>query len=226
MFPAFLLFRCGAGGAKKPQYFQNTDWGYIMSTYAQKLRGSFDLALLFGRGIRAFEGNGEGTKQAALRSLWIPVLLYPFTMWLSYYYPPYGMHEGEYAYTQIAMTVTGAYVLGIAATMAFGLVFAHVLGQRERFWTYFQASNWVSLPLSLLTVPVALMMVFDIMPREEMDRIVGIITLYSVIVAGCIAYRSFRVPWELAGALACLSLFVNQQAWNVMFYMQDINLVW
>ncbi|HCS22136.1 MAG TPA: hypothetical protein PLW48_11345 [Alphaproteobacteria bacterium] len=197
-----------------------------MATFGQKFRGSLDLALLFGRGIRVFEGEGEGTKQAALRSLWIPVLLYPFSMWLSYYYPPYGMHNGEYSHAQVALTVTGAYVLALGAAMAFGLGFAYALGQRARFWLFFQASNWVSLPLSLLTVPIALMMVYDIMPREEMDRIVGIVTIYSVVVAGCVAYRSFRVPWELAGALACLSLFVNQQAWNVMFYMQDIDLVW
>jgi len=195
-----------------------------MSTISQKLKGSFDLTLLFGRGIRAFED--EGTREAALRSLWIPAVLYPFALLVAAYYPPYGMHEGEYSYTQIALTVTGAYLLGLGLTMGFGWVFAHALGQRPRFWLYFQASNWVTIPLSLLTMPVALMMVFDVMPREEMDRIVAIVTCYSVLVAGCVAYRSFRVPWELAGALACLSLFVNQQAWNVMYFMQNIDPVW
>lgn len=195
-----------------------------MSTISQKLKGSFDLTLLFGRGIRAFED--EGTREAALRSLWIPAVLYPFALLVAAYYPPYGMHEGDYSYGQIALTVTGAYLLGIGLTMGFGWIFAHALGQRPRFWLYFQASNWVTIPLSLLTMPVALMMIFDIMPREEMDRIVAIVTCYSVLVAGCVAYRSSRVPWELAGALACLSLFVNQQAWNVMYYMQNIDLVW
>lgn len=195
-----------------------------MSTISRKIAGSFDLALLFGRGIRAFED--EGTRRDALRSLWIPAALYPFVVLIAWFYPPYGMHETAYPFGQIFLTVTGAYVLGIAATMGFGWAFAHVLGQRERFWLYFQASNWVAIPLSLLAVPVVLLMMFDALPREEMDRIVVIITCYSVLVTGCVAYRSFRVPWELAGALACLSLFVNQQAWNVMFYMQDIALVW
>ncbi|MFN7114161.1 MAG: hypothetical protein ACK4PK_07345 [Alphaproteobacteria bacterium] len=195
-----------------------------MSTVSQKIKGSFDLVLLFGRGIRAFED--EGTRAAALRSLWIPAALFPFALIVSAFYPPYGMHEGDYSYAQVALTVTGAYILGIALTMGFGWLFAHALRQRSRFWLYFQASNWVTIPLSLLTLPIALMMIYDVMPREEMDRIVTIVTCYGVLVAGCVAYRSFRVPWELAGALACLSLFVNQQAWNVMYYVQNIELVW
>lgn len=197
-----------------------------MATFGQKLKGSFDLVLLIGRGIRPFETEGEGTRRAALLSLWIPAVIFPFALLLAYSYPPYGMHEIEHPYSQIALTVTGAYVLGIAATMGFGWVFAYALGQRGRFWLFFQANNWASLALSLVSIPVALMMVYEVMPREEMDRVMGIVTVYSIIVTGCVAYRSFRVPWELAGALACLSLFVNQQAWNIMYYMQNIDLIW
>jgi hypothetical protein len=195
-----------------------------MSTVSQKIKGSFDLALLFGRGIRAFEG--EGTRAAALRSLWIPAALFPLALVVAAYYPPYGMHEGGYSFLQVALTVTGAYVLGIVLTMGFGWAFAHALGQRARFWLYFQASNWVSIPLSLLSLPVAFMMVSGALPREEMDSILGIVTCYGVLVAGCVAYRSFRVPWELAGALACLSLFVSQQSWNMVYYVQNIGLIW
>lgn len=197
-----------------------------MATFSQKIKGAFDLTLLFGHGIRPFETAGEGTRAAALRSLWIPAVIYPFAVILAYFHAPYGMHEGDYPYSQIALTVTGAYILGIAATMGFGWVFAYALGQRDRFWMFFQANNWASLTLSLLTVPVALIMVYNLAPREDMDRILGIVTVYSIIVTGSVAYRSFRVPWELAGALACLSLFVNQQAWNILYYMQNIDLIW
>ncbi len=195
-----------------------------MATVKEKIKGSFDLTFLFGKGIKAFED--EGTKSHALKSMWIPVALYPLGIAMAWFYPPQGMHDGSYPFSQIFMTVTAAYILGFFATLGFGWLFAYALKQRERFWLFVQASNWTSITFTLVTLPIALMMIFDIMPREEMDRIAVIITCYGFLISGCIAYKSFRVPWELAGALACMTLFINQQVWNGLFLMQDIDLVW
>ncbi len=195
-----------------------------MATVKEKLKGAFDLTFLFGKGIQPFEA--EGTKSHALKSMWIPAALYPLGVFMAWVYPPQGMHDGSYPFSQIFMTVTAAYLLGFFATLGFGWTFAYALKQRDRFWLFVQAGNWVSIPFTLVTLPIAAMMVFDVMPREEMDRIAVIITCYGFIVSGCVAYKAFRVPWELAGALACMTLFINQQVWNALFYMQDIDLVW
>lgn len=195
-----------------------------MATIGQKLRGGFDFVLLFGKGIAPFET--EGTKAHAIRSFWIPALLYPLVPFMAWFYPPLGMHGASYPYGQIFLTVTAAYVLCFVATLGFGYLFGYALKQRDRFWLFVQANNWASLSFTIVTLPVMLMMIFNLMPREEMDRISVIVTCYSFLVSGCIAYRAFRVPWELAGALACMTLFINQQVWNLLFYVQDIDLVW
>lgn len=195
-----------------------------MSTVKEKIKGGFDLIFLFGRGIKPFEA--EGTKQHAIKSLLIPLFMYPLAPLMAYFYPPQGMHDGTYAYGQIFMTVTAAYVLGFLVSVGLLWLFAFWLKQMDRFWLFIQASNWVSIPMLILTLPIAFMMVFDVMPREEMDRIAVIVTCYSFIVSACIAFRSFKIPWELAGFLACMTLFANQQVWNALFQFQDIPLVW
>jgi hypothetical protein len=195
-----------------------------MATVKDKIKGAFDLTFLFGKGIKPFET--EGTKAHAIKSMIIPAALYPLGVVTAWFYPPQGMHDGTYPFSQIMVTLTAAYLFGFVATLGLGWVFAYALKQQERFWLFVQASNWTSIAFTLVTIPVLLMMIFNIMPREEMDRIAVIITCYGFIITGCVAYKSFRVPWELAGALACMTLFINQQVWNALFYMQDIDLVW
>lgn len=195
-----------------------------MSTFGEKIKGSFDLVFLYGRGIKPFEA--EGTRQAALRSLWIPVLMYPFIPFVTWFYPPHGMHEGGYTYGQMVYTSTIVYLIGFALTTGLAWSFSYVLGRRDKFWLYFQASNWASIGYTVVTLPVMALMVFDVMPREELHRISVIATCYGFIVTGCIAYRAFRVPWELAGSLACLTLALSHEAWKIVYHFQNIEAVW
>jgi hypothetical protein len=195
-----------------------------MSTVKEKIKGGFDLVFLFGRGIKPFQE--EGTKEAALRSLWIPFFLYPIAPLMAWFYPPIGMQDGSYPYSQIFMTVTAFYILSIVVNLSLVWLFAYWLKQEDRFWLCMQASNWVSIPMTIITLPIALAMIFDWIPREEMDRISVIVTCYSFLVGACITLRSFKINWELAGFLACMSLFACQQVWNGLYKLQGIAIVW
>ena len=85
-----------------------------MVSVKDKLKGGLDLMLLFGKGIKPFEK--DPSKAAAIRSLWIPVILYPIVPLLAWFYPPIGMHDGDYPYSQIFVNVTVFYVLSFAVS--------------------------------------------------------------------------------------------------------------
>lgn len=195
-----------------------------MVTVKEKIIGGFDLIFLFGRGIKPFEENP--TKAAALKSMWIPLVLYPIAPIVAWFYPPLGMHEGTFPYSQIFLNVTAFYILSFGVTAGIVWLFGYWLKQEDRFWLWLQAHNWVSIPMLLLSLPIAGAMIFDWMPRAELDRVSVIVTMYSFLVGACIMFRSYKINWELAGSLACMSLFANQQVWNMLYKLQDISLVW
>jgi hypothetical protein len=195
-----------------------------MASVKEKIKGGFDLILLFGRGIKPFAENP--TKEAALKSMWIPIVLYPIAPLVAWFYPPIGMHEGGFAYSQIFLNVTAFYILSFVVTAAIVWLFGYWLKQTDGFWLWLQAHNWVSIPMLVVSLPIAAAMIFDWVPREELDRISVIVTMYGFLVSACIVFRSYKINWELAGSLACMSLFVNQQVWNLLYRIQDIPLVW
>jgi len=195
-----------------------------MASVSQKIKGGFDLVLLFGKGIKPFAENP--TKEAALKSMWIPVLLYPLVPLLAWFYPPLGMHDAVYPYSQIFFNVTAFYVLSFVVSAGIVWLFGYWLKQEEGFWLWLQAHNWVAIPKLIICLPVAAAMIFDWMPREQLDRISMIMTLYGFLVGACIVFRSYKINWELAGSLACMTLFANQQVWNLLYRLQDIPLVW
>ena len=195
-----------------------------MASVKDKLKGGFDLILLFGKGIKPFEEDPG--KAAALRSMWIPLVLYPLAPLMAWFYPPIGMQDGSYPYSQIFMNVTAFYVLSYVVSAGMVWLFGFWLKQEDRFWLWLQAGNWTAIPLLIVTLPLGAAMIFDWMPREELDRISVIVTLYSFLVGACIMFRSYKINWELAGSMACMMLFANQQVWNLLYTLQDIPLVW
>lgn len=195
-----------------------------MASVKDKIKGGFDLILLFGKGIKPFEEDAG--KAAALKSLWIPVLLYPIAPLVAWFYPPIGMQDGSYPYSQIFLNVTAFYVLSFIVSTGMVWLFGYWLKQEERFWLWLQACNWVSIPMLVISLPVAAAMIFDWLPREQLDRISVIVTLYSFLVGACIVFRSYKINWELAGSMACMMLFANQQVWNLLYTLQDIPIVW
>jgi len=195
-----------------------------MSTFREKFIGAFDLVFFFGRGIKPFEK--EGTKKAALESLRIQAWLYPLAPFFAYFYPPQGMHEKDHPYIQVFLTVTALYIGGIAMNAVVGWLFAIFMDQRDRFWRFFQASNWVALPAAIMGTPFIALAAFGSMPRAESDRMLLFLSCYMALVTACIAFRAFKINWQLAGFVACMSVFATQQAWNIVYLVQGLPLVW
>lgn len=188
------------------------------ATFTEKLKGSFDLMLLFGRGIKPFEK--EGTFRDAMVSLWIPVLMTPIGFVAAYFHHPQGLEEQPYA--TVAVIVGAMSVLGFLMITALGWLFAYAMGRLERFWLWFQVGNWVSIPLNIIAVPFVAIACMDWFAKAEMDRVLTAITYYGVIVAGCVAFRAFKVGWEMAGFFAGMSVFALQQIWNALYAVHGL----
>lgn len=189
--------------------------------FKNKMVGAFGLLMLFSDGLKKF----SGTKQAAVRSLLIPLLMFPVSLWFSTIYPPKGMEKG-YGIDVILTYVTAHTAISFLFATISVYIIAHLLKCREKFWLYLEASNWTGLAFALVTLPFAAMAAYEVFPREEMDRIIAIITMYSYAVTACIVWKSFQTFWQIAGATAILTLFMTQETSHLLYYMLDVPIPW
>jgi hypothetical protein len=175
-------------------------------TFKQKLKGSFDLVFLFGRGIEPFER--DNTRSAGLKSLWVPAVLFPFGLLSAWLSPPEDLRAVPKL--QMLLTLTGETIVGTIVGIVVLWLAAVALDRRDRFWIAFQAGNWIGLPLSILSVPFPLLAAAGWYPAEKMDSIFTIITCYGFLVGACVVYRGLKIGWELAGFLACFGYVLGK----------------
>lgn len=178
----------------------------MTSTLKSKLKGSFDLVFLFGRGIEPFEQ--DNTKRAGLYSLWICAFSFLISLAAAWLWPPQDL--ATVAKPQVVLTMIGETIVGTIISVLVLWLAAIALDRKDRFWIAFQAGNWVAIPLNLIGAPFVLLAVAEWYPREKMDSIFTILQCYTFIVSACIYYRGLKINWELAGFLACFGYVIGK----------------
>ncbi len=186
-----------------------------------KLRGAFDLALLFGRGIKAFSGD----MPAALKSFLIPLLLFPFSLALSALYPPRHLHEG-FGLMQVLGVSALQSMLSFTSFTVLTYFFAMAVDRKKEVLLFFEANNWTGLVGFLMTLPFFALAIFGSMGRDEMDYAFIMVFVYFSIVTACIAYSALRLNWQLAGFIGCLAVVGDQTSWQILMQVFDIPYTW
>lgn len=191
-------------------------------TVKQKIIGTFELFFLFGRGIKPFEK--EATKFHALRSLWLPIAATPLAFYSAYLHPAQGLEKEPYS--TVAFVLAGHILLSFIVGTGLAYLFCLAFDRRDRFWLWFHTANWMTVPNTIVAIPIVALAVLGSHEREVMDRAFSVVLYYGVIVNACVAFRAFKVDWTLAGFFACMSIYAAQQVWNLMFWLNDVPIKW
>lgn len=191
--------------------------GYVLS----RVKGAFALFLLFGDGIKAY----SGTRRDALVSFAVPALLLCGALVLIPLYPPRGMGEGftEGAMRGLVVTSTLAYYFLFGMVVA---AYSYLAKSMDKAWLFVEAYNWLAAAAAVITLPLTLAAVNGWLGRDEMDRALIILGLYAFIPVACIANRAYRLNWQLAGALACILLAMDQEAMSFAYWAFDVPYPW
>lgn len=187
----------------------------------QRLKGAFALFLLFGRGMDAF----SGTKRDGLISCLAPLALAPIGIVAALMYPPRGMQEGYSAAQIIGINaVYGAVytVLFLMVIFGVGIMFKRM----DRLWLFVESLNWLGLAGSIVALPFLALAALEWAPRDEMDRVFIVLNLYLHIAIAVAADRTFKLNWQLAGAIACCLLVVGQESWGMAYQWFGVPYPW
>lgn len=193
-----------------------------MSSFKDKIKGAFDLTFFFERGIAPFEN--EGTKAHALRSLWIPVALYPFNVLACWMHPPKGLEH--LARIDLFIVTTAECWLGLALSAVTCFLFAYAIGAEKRFWLFFQAGNWMEIPAAIVSVPFLFLVMGTHMEAVRANHVLSVVGVYCAMSLSCAAFRGLKINWELSVFVASWSMLMYQLIENMMFKIYGIPIDW
>lgn len=192
----------------------------MKAVFIRKAKGALALLLLFGHGIRAF----DGTRAAGLRSFCVFLFLLPANMWLYTLYPPFGMESFTPARLGHVMLVQWG--ISFVLTILYLLALSWAFKRTKALWRFFEASNWVSLIAFFVMLPVMFLAISGTVPRDVMDRGLMVIALYGYVVLACVFYKTYDLNWQLSGFLSIMMLLADQHAWEAMRAIMDVPYPW
>lgn len=193
-------------------------WGLIKMMQEAKgcLKGAFALCLFSRDGIAAFD-TGWGQ---ALRSFWPGILTTPLFVWFVMLKPEDSLKG--YPDWQIAANVLLHIVFSTIVWYGVMWLFAGQLKARDKFPLFVSAGNWTGTAMLLVFLPVMAAIVFGWGNEDQLERVMILLTLYAYGVTGYVAFKSFPIPWQMAGFVAVSSIFVNETTRDILYLIQGI----
>ena len=176
----------------------------------RNLLGGLEIALFMPVARTRFGTNYD----EALRSFFIPVILFPLTL-LGVYLCP----KPDLAGASVNM-IALLYSLRMAATWALFLgsvywITGHV-GRREHFSQFVIAINWLQVPATVVFLPFLWMMLTGGHTWGELYPAIICVMVYTYAFTAFMAAWVLRIPWELAGFITMISFLINDYTGDIL----------
>ncbi len=176
----------------------------------RKLLGCFEVFLFMPRGVDRF----EGTREQAIKSFVVPIVLLPFTMIVMV-----ALSSG-YSWNLLIAVHFVRIVITFALAIAAVYFLVKQFNRGEYFYKFLNVSNWFNVPAVALTLPIigALMMGYDM---SVMESYAVFVTILGVVYMAFMVSYVFRLPWEIGGFVAIVCLAIDQNLFGVALYVRD-----
>lgn len=178
----------------------------------RNLLGTLEISLFMAVPADRFDKSRE----AMLRSFYIPVFLFPLTLLLINFNPALQ----EVSANKIALL----YSLRMWVSLGFFLGFVWLLCRKtdrmDRFRQFVTANNWLSLPAALLFVPVLLVFSSGGHSWQEMQPFMMFLVLYSYAITAFMAAYVLNIPFELGGFVGFIAMAANNGAHDFIRFME------
>jgi len=182
----------------------------------RNLLGCFEVFLLMPSARLRFGTDFEG----ALRSFIVPILLFPLTLMAVYLSPNDALAD----HSKNTIALFYSLRLAISWALYLGCVYWIVkeVDRKEHFWQFVTAINWVSIPATLVFLPVAWMMLTGNHSGEQLYPLIMGLVFYGYGLTAFVATYILRLPWELAGFVAIIGFLINDCTGDMMMQIAGV----
>lgn len=181
----------------------------------RNLLGCLEIALLMRRGRDRFGDSYD----EAIRSFIIPILVSPVILLIIMLYPAPEIS----AVSRSALALLYALRMFAVTALFLGAVWWIVgeLDRREYFLKFVTASNWLSIPATVMILPSLYLTFGGYYTWDELYPFTCIAVGYSYFFTAFMAAYVLRIPLELAGFITFIGYMVNTQTLNIMHWIGE-----
>ncbi|MDB5490600.1 MAG: hypothetical protein JWO78_449 [Micavibrio sp.] len=179
----------------------------------RNLLGGLEIALFMQKGSKRF-GN---TYDEAMRSFIIPILLFPFSLAALYLFPIPEMAGAS----KNALTLMFSLRLSFSWLAFFGIIYWMLqrLDHMEHFYRFVIATNWLTVPATVVFIPVAFMLLGGNFSWIQLYPFMKFLVIYSYAFSAFMAVHVLIVPWELAGFFVFLTMMIDKSTLDFMHWV-------
>ena len=177
----------------------------------QNLIGCFEIALFMPNGFERYDSSYS----TAVRSFFVSVLLLPLVLWIWVLRSEVEPAAAVVLVHLVRMVMTAVIYLGLVYLLS------RQYGRQEHFFKFVTVCNWCEVFGTLLALPVLIALLTG-SDMEAWKNYAIFIQLLSYVYTAFIATRVFKLPWEMGGFVAIISLAVMQNLLDFGLYVQDL----
>lgn len=159
------------------------------------------------------------TYDEAVRSFIIPILLFPLSLAAVYLYPEQPLAGAS------QNTIALLYSLRLATSWALFLSAVYLIvreiDRRDLFYKFIIATNWITLPATIIFVPVGWMLMSGSYGWQELYPFMVCLMLYSYAFTAFMVAQVLRVPWELAGFITFIGICINDNSFEIIHWVGE-----
>ena len=155
------------------------------------------------------------TREGALRSFIIPLILLPLTLTILFIKP------GEYP-PELMVTIHA-----LRFIISFGLFIAVVyylslrLNCSDRFYAFVCANNWIGVIQFVFLIPCIVFLLMNPDQWAAISSYAIFITIYSYVLLAYVVKCSLRLNWYLGGFIAIIGLGIDQTVLDIANIIRD-----
>lgn len=165
----------------------------------QSLLGCFEILLFMKSGIERFETS----KASAIKSFVIVLLLFPISVITIM------AIKNESNLSLIVLSEAGHMIGATVIFLGFLYYFMKQYNKEEHFWRFITISNWMSIPSLIMLTPIFIGLVTGV-EMQHFASFAIFMTLLGYVYKGFVLAHCFKIPWELGGFVAIISLAIDQ----------------
>jgi len=155
----------------------------------------------------------ENTKEAALTSLLIPLILLLLISEISKINPVYA----DLNYLHILAKTSILLVLSILIYYGASYACIVALERKQYFFQFITATNWLTLTSFAINAPFFMLVYYGAYTYQEMLNLFIFLMFFSVIYSAFMITHLLRINWMLGAALSIMSLLIDDGLRQALF---------
>tara|TARA_B100001989_G_C24520589_1_gene455648 strand:+ start:1005 stop:1577 length:573 start_codon:yes stop_codon:yes gene_type:complete len=170
----------------------------------QNFLGCLEIFLFMRKGIERF-----GTSNvSAVKSFIVPLALLPFSLLAIM------AVQSETPLNTLIGIKMGHLAITAILFLAFVYYFMKQYDRQQHFWRFITISNWLSIPSMILLLPLLVGRLTGI-ETTAFESYIIFTAIINYVYLAFILTNCFRLPWELGGFIAIVSLAINEHTLKI-----------